>query len=141
MTFAVDWALKKNQLSICPPPQVADLGLGVAEQVRHPTNGRVYWRFKRKTVPELTDKNYQLLHYLRIDMVRYSRLGQPSLHVPGLELDTAAATAVPPTAGDARSARSLEEEGSNSSGVGGGTGGKTNGGLALTESEIKQEVV
>ncbi|PVD37819.1 hypothetical protein C0Q70_00421 [Pomacea canaliculata] len=34
-----------------------DLGLGIAEQVRHPTNGRVYWRFKRKPVTELTEKN------------------------------------------------------------------------------------
>lgn len=104
--------------------QVADLGLGVAEQVRHPTNGRVYWRFKRKAVPELTEKNYQLLHYLRIDMGRYSRLGQPPLHVPGLDLEA--------LAGGGRPAHSLDEQESNSS-------NKANG-SPLEQSEIKQEI-
>ena len=107
---------------------MADLGLGVAEQVRHPTNGRVYWRFKRKTVAELTEKNFQLLHYLRIDMGRYARLGQPSLHVPGLD-----GLGEPVAAGGGRPAHSLEEEGSNSS-------SKANG-SPLEQSEIKQEMV
>ncbi|KAK7116769.1 uncharacterized protein [Littorina saxatilis] len=107
--------------------KVADLGLGVAEQVRHPTNGRVYWRFKRKSVPNLSEKNFQLLHYLRIDMVRYSQMGQPTLHVPGVDIDI-------PTPGSVSAEHSLlDGEGSNSS------GGK--GDNSPFECEIKQEIL
>ncbi|KAL8624880.1 hypothetical protein ACOMHN_016176 [Nucella lapillus] len=87
--------------------KVGDLGLGVAEQVRHPTNGRVYWRFKRKSMTDLTEKNMQLLQYLRIDMARFARIGQPTLNMASIELE--------PIAGSGASERSLDEEGSNSS--------------------------
>ncbi|XP_076465850.1 uncharacterized protein LOC143297400 [Babylonia areolata] len=90
--------------------KVGDLGLGVAEQVRHPTNGRVYWRFKRKPMADLTEKNMQLLQYLRIDMVRYARVGQPTLNVTDIELE--------PVAGSGASERSLDEESNGSSGKG-----------------------
>ncbi|KAK7481318.1 hypothetical protein BaRGS_00027398 [Batillaria attramentaria] len=115
--------------------KVADLGLGAAEQVRHPTNGRVYWRFKRKTVEELTEKNYQLLQYLRVDMVRFSRLGQPSLHVPGLEADAPSpAGSSGDTVGSGAGVGVIDEAASNSS----SKGDKS---PCSLESPIKQEVL
>ncbi|XP_059148660.1 uncharacterized protein LOC131935932 isoform X2 [Physella acuta] len=55
--------------------KVADLELGKAEQGRHPTNRKVCWRFKRKPVNELLEKDLQLLHYLRVEMDKYSQFG------------------------------------------------------------------
>lgn len=55
--------------------KVSDLELGKAEQGRHPTNRKVCWRFKRKPVNELLEKDLQLLHYLRVEMDKYSQFG------------------------------------------------------------------
>lgn len=59
-----------------------ELGLGSAEQVKHPTNRKFYWRFKRKPVSELTDKLQQLLTFLRVDMSLYSRIGPRQKTIP-----------------------------------------------------------
>lgn len=55
--------------------KVADLDLGIAEQGRHPTNRKVCWRFKRKPMAQLIEKDNQLLQYLRIDMEKYAQFG------------------------------------------------------------------
>lgn len=64
--------------------KVAELQLGMAEQGRHPTNKKVCWRFKRKPVSQLTEKNLQLLQYLRVDMDKYSQFGSGSVMNPGM---------------------------------------------------------
>ena len=118
--------------------QVADLGLGVAEQVRHPTNGRVYWRFKRKALADLTEKNIQLLQYLRIDMLRYARLGQPTVHVPGLDLPDS-------QVGSSVTERASTEDVGSSSGAGalkGNISSNSNGNSGnISGTRIKQESV
>lgn len=55
--------------------KVAELELGTAEQGRHPTNRKVCWRFKRKPISQLTEKDFQLLQYLRVEMDKYSQFG------------------------------------------------------------------
>ncbi|CAL1526990.1 unnamed protein product [Lymnaea stagnalis] len=55
--------------------KVAELDLGAAEQGRHPTNRKVCWRFKRKPVGQLQEKDFQLLQYLRVEMEKYSQFG------------------------------------------------------------------
>ena len=55
--------------------KVAELGLGSAEQNRHPTNKKVCWRFKRKPVNQLSDQDFKLLQYLRVEMDKYSQFG------------------------------------------------------------------
>lgn len=55
--------------------KVAELGLGSAEQNRHPTNKKVCWRFKRKPVNQLSDQDIKLLQYLRVEMDKYSQFG------------------------------------------------------------------
>lgn len=52
-----------------------ELGLGSAEQVKHPTNRKFYWRFKRKPVSDIGDKLQQLLTFLRVDMTQYCKIG------------------------------------------------------------------
>ena len=64
--------------------KVAELQLGMAEQGRHPTNKKVCWRFKRKPVSQLTEKNIQLLQYLRVDMDKYSQFGSGNIMNPGM---------------------------------------------------------
>lgn len=36
---------------------------------------KVYWRFKRKHPLELDEKTKQMLHYLRVDMNLYNKIG------------------------------------------------------------------
>ncbi|XP_005094363.1 uncharacterized protein LOC101853843 [Aplysia californica] len=60
--------------------KVADLQLGSAEQGRHPTNRKVCWRFKRKPLSQLNEKDFQLLNYLRVDMEKYSQFGSSPLN-------------------------------------------------------------
>ncbi|KAH9499276.1 hypothetical protein Btru_003590 [Bulinus truncatus] len=60
--------------------KVADLDLGVAEQGRHPTNRKICWRFKRKPVGQLQEKDFQLLQYLRVEMDKYSQFGSASFN-------------------------------------------------------------
>ncbi|GFR87178.1 hypothetical protein ElyMa_004217400 [Elysia marginata] len=55
--------------------KVAELGLGSAEQNRHPTNKKVCWRFKRKPVNQLSEQDFKLLQYLRVEMDKYSQFG------------------------------------------------------------------
>lgn len=114
---------------------MADLGLGIAEQVRHPTNGRVYWRFKRKPVTELTEKNFQLLQYLRVDMARYARLGQPTLGpIPGFDsaADASPLGGLGETCGQGTMLHSGGDEASNAS---------SKGDSGDEMSPIKQEVL
>ncbi|KAL3866452.1 hypothetical protein ACJMK2_043748 [Sinanodonta woodiana] len=61
--------------------KVAELGIGTAEQLKHPTNRKFFWRFKRKRPNELTEKNLQLLHYLKVDMSIYNKIG-PRFPIP-----------------------------------------------------------
>lgn len=60
--------------------KVAELELGTAEQGRHPTNRKVCWRFKRKPVSQLSEKDFQLLYYLRVEMEKYSQFGSGSFN-------------------------------------------------------------
>ncbi|GFO27971.1 hypothetical protein PoB_005447600 [Plakobranchus ocellatus] len=55
--------------------KVAELGLGSAEQNRHPTNKKVCWRFKRKPLNQLSDQDFKLLQYLRVEMDKYTQFG------------------------------------------------------------------
>ncbi|KAI8777848.1 tigger transposable element-derived protein 2 [Biomphalaria glabrata] len=60
--------------------KVADLELGTAEQGRHPTNRKICWRFKRKPISQLQEKDFQLLQYLRVEMDKYSQFGSASFN-------------------------------------------------------------
>ncbi|XP_055869350.1 uncharacterized protein LOC106072531 [Biomphalaria glabrata] len=60
--------------------KVADLELGIAEQGRHPTNRKICWRFKRKPISQLQEKDFQLLQYLRVEMDKYSQFGSASFN-------------------------------------------------------------
>ncbi|XP_014789880.1 uncharacterized protein LOC106883402 isoform X1 [Octopus bimaculoides] len=55
--------------------KVSEFGVGAAERIKHPSNKKVYWRFKRKHPLELDEKNKQMLQYLRVDMNLYNKIG------------------------------------------------------------------